>query len=65
MYKKVLISLIGVGGAFFSSISNGEADVQQNIKNAASEVRAENAVTVENSDTKENLKNSESCNKII
>ena len=36
MYKKVLISLIGVGGAFFSSISNGEADVQQNIKNAAS-----------------------------
>ena len=35
MYKKVLISLIGVGGAFFSSISNGEADVQQNIKNAA------------------------------
>ena len=46
MYKKVLISLIGVGGAFFSSISNGEADVQQNIKNAASEVRAENAVTV-------------------
>ncbi|EEW3311043.1 hypothetical protein EAS69_25540, partial [Escherichia coli] len=51
MYKKVLISLIGVGGAFFSSISNGEADVQQNIKNAASEVRAENAVTVENSAT--------------
>ncbi|EEW6202472.1 hypothetical protein ABJ873_004162 [Escherichia coli] len=51
MYKKVLISLIGVGGAFFSSISNGEADVQQNIKNAASEVRTENAVTVENSAT--------------
>ena len=51
MYKKVLISLIGVGGAFFSSISNGEEDVQQNIKNAASEVRAENAVTVENSAT--------------
>ena len=51
MYKKVLISLIGVGGAFFSSISNGEADVQQNIKNAASEVRAENVVTVENSAT--------------
>ncbi len=51
MYKKVLISLIGVGAAFFSSISNGETGVEQNTKNAAPEVPAENVVTVENSAT--------------